>query len=501
MKPINLYTLTRPLQKNPNIISQFEQHLSKRTDEQRIKEREIWTLEKLANQLYILLGISPLEGFYYSFKIPQIAKEFDLIKITKDIVLNIELKSEFTTDEKISKQLIQNRHYLSCLARKTILFTYIADSNEIYALDKDNQLIHSSFKTLISVIKSLSLDFYCDDIESLFRTRDFLVSPLRTPDKFIKGQYFLTDQQEEFKKNIFKDIQQTQSHASPYICQIQGLPGTGKTLLLYDIAKELAINKRVCVIHCAQMTEEHRCLNGKINNFSVIEVKRFSSETVKQYDVFITDETHRIYTKQFDMLLSNVLSENKICILGVDKGQILSKQELKRNIPDKIDNIPNICTFVLSKKVRTNVEISDFINKLLDLKTNIKTKQFNNVEVFYANNYREATEIINHYREKGYFYISYTRSNYHSHAIDRLPINFNTHYVIGQEYDNVLMALNESFQYNEHGKLEATTHPNPDYLFPKLFYQGITRVREKLALVVVNNITLFESIMEIVKQK
>ena len=78
MKPINLYALTRPLQKNSNIISQFEQHLSTRTDEQRIKEREIWTLEKLVNKLYVLLGISPLEGFYYSFKIPQIAKELEI---------------------------------------------------------------------------------------------------------------------------------------------------------------------------------------------------------------------------------------------------------------------------------------------------------------------------------------------------------------------------------------------------------------------------------------
>lgn len=50
---------------------------------------------------------------------------------------------------------------------------------------------------------------------------------------------------------------------------------------------------------------------------------------------------------------------------------------------------------------------------------------------------------------------------------------------------------------NENGVLQGVPHPNPDYLYPNLFYQGITRVREKIALVIVNSPRLFEKISSI----
>lgn len=56
------------------------------------------------------------------------------------------------------------------------------------------------------------------------------------------------------------------------------------------------------------------------------------------------------------------------------------------------------------------------------------------------------------------------------------------------------MLLDDSFYYNEDGILCGITHPNPDYLYPKLFYQGITRVREKIALIIVAAPALFEQI-------
>ena len=45
--------------------------------------------------------------------------------------------------------------------------------------------------------------------------------------------------------------------------------------------------------------------------------------------------------------------------------------------------------------------------------------------------------------------------------------------------------MDDSFYYDENGVLQGVPHPNPDYLYPNLFYQGITRVREKIALVIV----------------
>lgn len=60
-----------------------------------------------------------------------------------------------------------------------------------------------------------------------------------------------------------------------------------------------------------------------------------------------------------------------------------------------------------------------------------------------------------------------------------------------------LMLMDDSFYYDENGVLQGVPHPNPDYLYPNLFYQGITRVREKIALVIVNSPRLFEKISSI----
>lgn len=60
------------------------------------------------------------------------------------------------------------------------------------------------------------------------------------------------------------------------------------------------------------------------------------------------------------------------------------------------------------------------------------------------------------------------------------------------------MLLDKSFYYDQNGLLQGITHPNPDYLYPNLFYQGITRVREAICLIVVDAPELFEKMVSII---
>ena len=76
--------------------------------------------------------------------------------------------------------------------------------------------------------------------------------------------------------------------------------------------------------------------------------------------------------------------------------------------------------------------------------------------------------------------------------------DFDTHHVIGQEFDKVVMLLDSSFYYDENGTLQGIPHPNPDYLYPNLFYQGVTRAREQLALIIVNAPELFRQVASII---
>ena len=62
---------------------------------------------------------------------------------------------------------------------------------------------------------------------------------------------------------------------------------------------------------------------------------------------------------------------------------------------------------------------------------------------------------------------------------------------IGQEFEGVCMMLDYNWFY-KNGRLVGKEHPNPDYLFNQLLYQGLTRVRSKLALVICSDAVLFD---------
>ena len=132
MFPVNLFQLTRV--DDLTLFAKFEQQLSHRSERLEPKEREVNTLNEFVKNMFAVdcqlsQTISGMEHFYFSYKIPKISKEFDLLRISGDKVINIELKSE-SSDEKISKQLKQNRHYLKslCKAVKLLLFVKIQTS-------------------------------------------------------------------------------------------------------------------------------------------------------------------------------------------------------------------------------------------------------------------------------------------------------------------------------------------------------------------------------------
>ncbi len=66
------------------------------------------------------------DGFAFTFEIPQIGREFDLLKVTETKAINIELKSQMTTPDKLKKQFVQNRHlgFIQVRVRNKYFRTY-----------------------------------------------------------------------------------------------------------------------------------------------------------------------------------------------------------------------------------------------------------------------------------------------------------------------------------------------------------------------------------------
>lgn len=495
MQALNLYNITRKI--DDKLFPLYERALSDRDNEIKLRKDEIGMITTIVDNLRSCNARQYCyENWFYSFTIPQISKEFDLLKIGLDNkIINVEIKGQEVAIERIEKQLVQNRYYLSHIATEIYSFTCMRcdeSTVKVFKYDGDS-LQESTMDELIHCITQIE-ESLTSDIDNLFTPKDYLISPLNTPEKFLKEQYYLNSQQEEIKKKICGNILQNAG-----LWGIRGSAGTGKTLLLYDIAKELAKDVKVGVVHCGQLNEGHTYLNTHMENVSIIDAKTLTEEWLSECIIVCVDETQRLYKSGVDMILQ-AFSDERIqgCIFSYDPAQALSIAEVNRDNAGRLNAIPEFTEEKLTDRIRTNEEICYFIQNILRLHgKQSKRVQYKNVEVLYANNEAESDEIVRCHIRNGYFFITLTPSRYVSNSIDHYSNYVNSHQVIGQEFDKVVAVIDNNFRYSEQGELEGKPHPNPDYLFPRLFYQNISRAREKLCLVILNNPDVFEKLLRV----
>lgn len=496
MKAINIYTYSRIQE---DMATEFENILSKRSKKLKVKPQEFDAIRSLVNMLLgIGVEIKDFENFFLSFTIEQIGKEFDLIKLDKDnLVLSIELKSEEVGVEAIQNQLEKNRYYLKHLAPDVRLYTFVETGKKLYKYtSKGLQLVGvEDLKDTMQLFQE-SLG---ENLESLFQANSYLISPLNSHQKFMYGDYFLTNQQHDIKKKIVDLILVNDKE---YVLGIKGKAGTGKTLLLYDIIKEIAERgENCCLIHSGILCDGHRILSAKWDNVTIFSAKELNGdgvENLKRYQFIFVDESQRIYSSTFEKIIKEVISESKTVIFAYDYAQSLSITEEERNIPAKLQKIDGFMEYTLSDKIRTSKEIASFTRTMMNLNNRARGyMDYSDIDVLFANNIEEAKRLINLYDEKGYIFISYTQSMYYRNSIDLYPNNYDTHHVIGQEYDKVMIMMDKNFRYDKERRIQGKEHPNPDLLFYKLLYQAISRAREKLCVLIVENYKLFSDILNI----
>lgn len=113
-----------------------------------LKSHEIRVLDAFCKDM-ISYGceVGDFDGFFVSYEIPQISKEFDLLRFGVDCVLNIELKSELKVankHQKIFDQLRKNEYYLKFLGKPTKIFAYVENDGYYSYTPEDNKIEHIS---------------------------------------------------------------------------------------------------------------------------------------------------------------------------------------------------------------------------------------------------------------------------------------------------------------------------------------------------------------------
>ena len=273
-------------------------------------------------------------------------------------------------------------------------------------------------------------------------------------------------------------------------------------MLLHDIAKSLSLKGETIIIHCGKVDDTSINFSNDQVTYTMLPIAQFNEykNALNDYSFILVDEAQRIYPYQFDTIVNLINNEKKICIIASDPGQIMSSSEERNNIPAIIQELSLAGNYPLSRKIRTNEELFCFIRKLLNLRSSSKQIfDYKNVDLAFANNDFEAKLFIQYFKKMDYIFINYSTSFRNSSPYNQyFPLNnYDTHHVIGQEFDNVVMLMDKSFYYDENEQLKCVEHPNPDYIYTQLLYQGLTRAREKIAIIIVENLELMHKIASI----
>lgn len=447
-----------------------------------IRDGEVKDLKSLIDNLSTQAESNSIfNGYYVGYKIPQIGKEFDLLRFGRECLINIELKST-CSKEKIEKQLIRNKYYLNCTRNSLYSFTFVSGTEKLYLLDDSLRIKEVDFSFLDNLINKQIVD-YIEDSDELFNPSNYLVSPFNSTQKFLENEYFLTHQQEDIKSQILKYLNREKQCT---FISVKGSAGTGKTLLVYDIVKNLRKeSKKLLIVHCGSLNNGQ--YNLRKNGWEIIPIKEMENSDLSKYDVVIIDEAQRIYPEQFSIIVEKIVTTSGCCIFSYDKSQTLASWEEQRDIGSKISSIEGIVEYRLSEKIRTNKEISTFIKSLFNRKRNFELINKGNIELNYFENLEDAKGYLGSLNLLEWEILRFTPSRFNSEYHEKYSKFFSkpSHKVIGQEFDGVAVTIDKFFYYSESGELK---YRNKSYYDPvKMLFQNITRTRKRLNLVIIGN--------------
>ena len=321
---------------------------------------------------------------------------------------------------------------------------------------------------------------YEGDIEDLFQAELYLISPLTEPERFLKKEYFLTSQQRDIERQILKRIR---GERGGYFW-FSGLPGTGKTLLLYDIAMKLSVRQRVCIIHCGEAGKEWKILHERLRRIDFLADTQLDGTTdLGCYSSILVDEAHLLSPEKLSVLLT--WSERRPVIFSSDSEDVISPKELDRSIVEGLGKLPGIQKFHLTNRIRTNAELSSFIQNMLHLPEKRSSRWYPHIVVMYANNDSEAENFLNDFAGQGYQ--------------QRMPEGSGQLGIQAvRDAEKIVVLLDEQYYYDEKGYLRSRCSAEKYSSVRKLFHL-LNQAKESLALVVRENMAVYEVMMEILQ--
>ena len=172
-------------------------------------------------------------------------------------------------------------------------------------------------------------------------------------------------------------------------------------------------------------------------------------------------------------------------IFSSDSEDVISPEELDRSIVERLENLPGLQKFHLTNRIRTNAELSTFIQNMMHLPEKRSPRWYPNIAVVYAGNGRESENLMNDFVRQGYQQRMLEGSG-------QLGIQ------AVRDVEKIVVLLDEQYYYDEKGYLRSRCSAEKYSSVRKLFHL-LNQAKENLALVVRENMAVYEVMMEILQ--
>ena len=291
--------------------------------------------------------------------------------------------------------------------------------------------------------------------------------------------------------------------------------GTGKTILLYDIAMQLSRRDPVCIFHFGTQRTEFQELDERLKRIDFIFCDRNGiPEVEREYAAIFVDEGHAMGKEAFSAILAYGRKWHAPVILSYDNVDCVSARERIGIGAPVIEAQEGFRGFRLTNRIRLNHELSAFLRSLFSMSVNYR-REYPNVMVSFGRDREEAGHLIRTHEREGYMFIwdkslgiDYDKSSADP-PIEGVPEGFpgeslmriESSLVTGKEFDKVVMVMDQTFYYDEKGSLR-NTESDGDCGVSRIMnlFHGLSRAREKIAIVIVGNPKLMEQIYRILQK-
>lgn len=473
------------------------------------------------NVLKLLPTSANTDGWYLGSLLPPFP-DIDSILFSKEMIIDVELKREIGTqnEQSILNKFKKHNHLINKIKDKfpdftdntqILYFAYIRKENRLVKFNlKNSNYSDVDFKYLVRILSNIKNPIEYNPIKKLSKD-DFLISPLNDIEGFLKGEYYLTDYQETIEKKILNSN-------GKGIFGIKGKAGSGKSLIAYDLIKKFDNKKKILFIFPGELRDTQRDFEKHFPNLTFSSGKGLSSDknlSLDTKDIIIIDEAQRLYYGYDDSTL-NVLRKwielnykSKLTIFCYDSQQALGPKDCGNLIDSMFEGYSKDKKgerFELKESIRSNPEIIAFVNRLYDLsnspKKNITPDLLKkHVEVKFFETANQAIAWMKYKINTGYTCILPTGGKYKPASWDKFSelssIAANSHGMLGEESNKIITYIDESYYYDNNGKLCVKNGTNYYYLDNEL-YVNLTRARDNLAIAVVENFDIYLAIIDVI---